>query len=83
MPHRGIDLAARYPLPELAAEPFGFRPRLRIAAQHIKRDRLDQRERADRNAAGACERKRDDAAIGMGDDVNATGLVLDERLDQP
>src|SRR5438477_627594 len=29
------------------------------------------------------KRQRSDTAIGMANDVRATGLVLDERLDQP
>src|SRR5215510_12970547 len=83
MPHRVFDLALGHALAKAAAEPLELRPDLRIAVQHMKRHRLDQGKRANAEAPGPRERKRNDATIGMGDDMRAARQMLDQRLDQP
>ena len=46
-----------------------------------KGDRLDQRQRADRDAARQRQMQGDDPAVGMPDDMHARWLVPQERLD--
>ena len=83
MPHGAFDIARRHAIAEAAAEPLDLRPGLRIAACHMKRNRLDQGERPNTDPPRARQPQRNHASIRVRDDMRATRLMLNQRLDQP